>query len=345
MTAVRVGIVSWRTPALLDRCLASLPGALAGLDAEVVVVDNASGDASAAVARRHPGVRLVENAGNLGYARAMNRALAGTDADVLVALNPDTVCPPGSLAALVAALHARPSAGVVAPRLVGPDGRLQHSVYRFPSLRVAAAVNLLPGPIHGALFGRRFWLEGHAPHDTPGFVDWAIGAVHVIRAAALAGEPPYRERWFMYAEDLDLCWRLAGRGWRTWFAADVSVHHEGNAAGARAFGDERSARWLAATYDWYLGVHGPAATRAWAALNLAGCVTKAAGARAGLALGLPGADRRAGWYRELRRRIPLHAAALVQPSRYSRSSTTGSPSTLKEPARSAAPQAHGRGST
>jgi GT2 family glycosyltransferase len=308
---VRVGIVSWNTAALLDACLASLPAALDGLAAEVVVVDNASADDSVAVAARHRGVTVVAGTANVGYARAMNRALAGSAAPVLLACNPDTVFPPGSLAALVAALEAHPDAGVAAPRLLAPDGSVQHSVYRFPGLRVAAAVNLLPGPVHGRLFGRRLWLEGHAPHDRPAYVDWAIGAVHAVRASALAGEPPYRERWFMYAEDLDLCWRLARRGWRTWFAADVAVCHVGNAAGAQAFGPERTERWLAATYDWFRLERGPVATRAWAALNLVGAVTKAVGTRLAIAAGLPGRPRRDWWYRELRRAVPVHAAALA----------------------------------
>jgi N-acetylglucosaminyl-diphospho-decaprenol L-rhamnosyltransferase len=308
---VRVGIVSWNTAALLDACLASLPAALDGLAAEVVVVDNASDDASAAVAARHTGVRVVANRANEGYARAMNRALADTSAPVLVALNPDTVCPPGSLAALVGALLEHPDAGVAAPRLCEPDGSVQHSVYRFPSLGVAAAVNLLPGPVHGRLFGRRLWLEGHAPHDRPGYVDWAVGAVHAVRAAALGGEPPYRERWFMYVEDLDLCWRLARRGWRTWFAADVAITHVGNASGARAWGPSRTERWLAATYDWYRTERGVAAARAWAALNLTGCLAKAAGTRLAIAARLPGRPRRDWWYAELRRAIPVHARALI----------------------------------
>lgn len=307
---VRVGIVSWNTASLLDACLASLPAALDGLEAEVVVVDNASADDSVAVAGRHPGVAVVAGTENVGYARAMNRALAESAAPVLVALNPDTVCPPGSLAALVASLEAHPDAGVAAPRLVHPDGSVQHAVYRFPSLRVAAAVNLLPGPVHGRLFGRRLWLEGHAPHDTPAYVDWAVGAVHAIRAAALGGEPPYRERWFMYVEDLDLCWRLARRGWRTWFAADVTVTHVGNAAGARAFGSSRTQRWLEATYDWYRAERGTAAARTWAALNLLGAATKAVGTRLAIAAHLPGRARRDWWYRELRRTIPVHARAL-----------------------------------
>src|SRR3546814_4920842 len=126
MADVRVGIVSWNTAERLDRCLAALPAALCELEAEVVVVDNDSDDESAAVAERR-GVKVVHNADNEGYARSMNAALADTDAPVLIALNPDTEAPPGSLAALVARLRGEPGAGVVVPRRVHGDGQLQQS--------------------------------------------------------------------------------------------------------------------------------------------------------------------------------------------------------------------------
>jgi GT2 family glycosyltransferase len=307
---VRVGIVSWNTAALLERCLAALPAALGDRDAEIVVVDNASRDESVAVARRHHGVRVVANATNEGYARAMNRALADTDAGVLVALNPDTEPPPGSLARLADVLDRDPTVGIVAPRLLDPDGTTQHSVYRFPSLTVAAAVSGLPVRAHRAV-GRRLWLEGHSPHDRSGAVDWAIGAVHVIRRAALGGEPPYRERWFMYVEDLDLCWRLGRAGWRVWFAADVEVPHVGNASGAQAWGDDRRARWLDATYDWYALERGRRAARVWALVQVAGLSAKLAVNGVGGFVPTPGAPARRAWARELRTWVRLHAAKLA----------------------------------
>src|SRR3954447_47854 len=105
MADVRVGIVSWNTGECLGQCLDALPAALEGVDAEIVVVDNASSDDSADVAAARPWVRVVRNDVNLGYAKAMNQALGGTEAEFLLAVNPDTVCPPGSLSALVHFLH------------------------------------------------------------------------------------------------------------------------------------------------------------------------------------------------------------------------------------------------
>jgi len=163
-------------------------------------------------------------------------------------------------------------------------------------------------------WGRRWWLEGQSPHDRATDIDWAIGAVHVLRAAAVDRSRPYSERWFMYVEDLDLCWRLGQAGWRRRFEPDFEVLHIGNAAGAQAWGTGRTRRWLAATHDWYAQAHGRPAMRVWAAINGAGVAWLAV--RYGL-LGLLAPRRRAqsrALARELASLVPVHLrAALVGP--------------------------------
>ena len=273
-TRVRVGVVAFECADALRDCLAALPAALEGLDAEVVVVDNASTDGSADVAEA-AGATVVRADRNEGYARGMNRALAGTDAPVLVALNPDTVPPPGSLARLVAELEGRPDVALVAPRLVHPDGRVQHSVHRFPSLGLALVANLVPATWVPRRVRDRLWLPGAVRPDRSGPCPWATGAVHVLRAAALP-DPPYRERWFMYVEDVDLCARLAEAGWGRWFAADVAVVHVGGVSGQVAFGGRAAHRWWSETYEWYGGRHGGMALRAYAAVNALGMVLRGA---------------------------------------------------------------------
>lgn len=309
---VRVGIVSWNTADLLDRCLAALPAALDGLPAEIVVVDNASSDGSADVAARHPGVEVVRNETNLGYARGMNRALAGTEAPALLALNPDTEPGPGSIAALHAALVAHPEAGLVVPRLTNADGSLQRSVQRFPSVRLALAAGFLPPRWQRGRLGRRFWLEGAPTHDRSGPVEWAIGAVHLIRRAALDGAAPYSERWFMYVEDIELCWRVHRDGWTVWFEAGVDVPHAGNASGAQAWGWTRGRRFWAATYDFDATAHGAAHARAWAAVNAAAGATHLVLNRAGALAGGPAGERRRHAAAELRANLPVHVRAALR---------------------------------
>lgn len=272
---VRVGLVSWNTAGLLDRCLAALPAALQGVGAEIVVVDNASSDASA-VAATHHGVTLLRNQRNVGYAKAMNQALAGTSAPVLIALNPDTEPPPGSLAALVDRLRTDPAVGLLSPRLVDGDGSPQQTARRFPSLSAGLADVLLPARLRRGRVGRRFLLEFGTEPKAPADVDWTVGAVHVIRAAALGGRTPYDERWFMYVEDLELCWWLAERGWRRRFEADIVVPHVGNASGDQAWGNGYRHRCLDATYDWYQRDVGRVSARSWAALNTLNAASRAA---------------------------------------------------------------------
>jgi N-acetylglucosaminyl-diphospho-decaprenol L-rhamnosyltransferase len=271
---VRIGLVSWNTAALLDRCLAAVPAAAEGLDFDVVVVDNHSSDASVEVARRHAGIAVVANQENIGYARAMNQALlhqaAGPTPEVFIALNPDTLPPPGSLTELVVRLESDPTVGVVVPQLSNEDGSLQHTVYRFPSPLITLIICLVPPRLQRGRLARKWWLEGRVPHDEPCDIDWAIGAVHVIRSAALAGDLPYCERWFMYVEDVDLCWRLRQKGWRCRLEPSARVLHVGNASGAQAWGDTRTARWWEATYDWYRFRRGVPAVRRYATVNILG---------------------------------------------------------------------------
>ena len=311
---VRVGIVSWNTAALLADCLDALPAALGDLRAEVVVVDNASTDGSPAVAAARD-VTVVVNGANEGYARAMNRALADTEAAVLIALNPDTVPPPGSLAALVAALHGSPSAGVVGPRLVHADGRPQHSAYRFPSVPLAAVVCFVPPRLQRGRLGTRWRLEAAAAPDPSGPVDWVIGAVHVIRRAALEGVAPYSERWFMYAEDVELCWRFRRAGWSTELMAEVAVPHVGNASGAQAWGADRDRRWWGATYDLYAQVRGRGAMRRWAIVNCAGVLLHVTSNLAAAVVPGPKRAVRRHAAASLRRVLPVHLAALRGPER------------------------------
>lgn len=235
------------------------------------MVDNASSDASVEVARKH-GVRLIANVTNRGYAAAMNQALAPPWPPVLIALNPDTIPTPGSLAGLATGLLEGPGdVALVAPRLVNPDGTEQHSVRTFGSPSANAVVWFVPRALQKGRLGRRFWLDGMAPHDRSQDIDWAIGAVHVIRSAALEGRAlPYDEQWFMYVEDVELCWWLARRGWRRRLDASREVMHVGNAAGAQMWGDARVRRYMKATYEWYARDRGVGQARAWAAVNIVG---------------------------------------------------------------------------
>jgi GT2 family glycosyltransferase len=274
--SVAVAIVSWNTRDLLAACLESLRADADGGRAEVWVVDNASTDGSPDLVRgAFPWVRLLALTDNLGFGPAVNRVAAQTDAAWIAPANADVAVEPGALRALVAAGERDPGAGAVAPRLVLPDGSTQHSVYRFPTLPFTAAFNA--GLYRVSRRARdAMLLEGMWDPDRPRVVDWAIGALLVVRRAAWDAAGGFDEAQWMYAEDLDLGWRLRRAGWHTRYEPAARVRHAASAATAQAWGDERTARWQRATYAWMLRRRGVARTRATAALNVGGALGRAA---------------------------------------------------------------------
>lgn len=225
-------IVSWNTRDLLRDCLASLPAATAELGTEVIVVDNASADGSATmVAEDFPHIRLMESGGNLGFARANNLALPHTTGHAVLLLNPDTVCPPGSLARLFRFAVGRPGVGAAGPRLVDATGRPTMSWGVFPRARDHWL---------GFLDPRRIWLRGPwaerftaAPDraEPSRTVDYAVGACLMIPRAALEQVGLLDERFFLYFEETDWCWRSRDAGLDVWYCAETEVTHlEGQAA-------------------------------------------------------------------------------------------------------------------
>jgi N-acetylglucosaminyl-diphospho-decaprenol L-rhamnosyltransferase len=274
--AVAVIVVSWNTRELLDACLASLLGDARAGRAEVFVVDNASTDGSAELVReRHPWAQLLENATNVGYGRAVNLAAERTSAAWIAASNSDLVFEPGALQALLDAGDRHPQAGSLAPALVLGDGRVQHSVHPFPTLGNTLLFNigvakLIPG------LGDRLALEGHWRAERERDVDWAHGAFLCVRRAAWTAVGGFDTSQWMYAEDLDLAWRLAQAGWRTSYVPSARVRHAVSASTTQAFGEDRMERAVARTYAWMLLRRGLARTRATALVNVAGALARQA---------------------------------------------------------------------
>jgi GT2 family glycosyltransferase len=272
--SVAVVVVSWNTRDLLAACLRSLPTGLL----EVVVVDNASSDGSAELVRNDfPAARLLALDENIGYGPAVNRGAAETIAPFVAAANSDLVFAQGAIDELLAAAARHPGAGAFAPRLVLADGSTQHSVHPFPTLPKLAAFNL---GLTSLGLGDRLTIEGHTDLDGERTVDWAHGAFLMVRREAWDAVGGFDEAQWMYAEDLDLGWRLARAGRPTVYVPGAHVRHEVAAATTQKFGDDRAFRAQARAYAWMLRRRGLGRTRAAAVLNIAG-----AGARAALSRG------------------------------------------------------------
>ncbi len=216
---VTISIVNHgRRDALLS-LLRSLEPELHGpLDAEVVVLDNASEDGSVeAVQASHPRVRVIAQSHRAGFGANHNRVIASTGGRWVLLLSHDAEVSPGSLVSLVEYGDARPGVGAVAPRIRYPDGRPQPSAWRFPSPLTAAVATPTLARV-GVV---------QSTGDGPRRVDWAMGAALLLRREALDRVGLFDEGFFMYSEETDLLRRFARAGYETHFLPSVSiVHHD-----------------------------------------------------------------------------------------------------------------------
>jgi N-acetylglucosaminyl-diphospho-decaprenol L-rhamnosyltransferase len=200
----------------------------------IVVVDNGSRDGSAeALAAADPDARFLPAGVNLGYGTAVNRGAALVTEPYVLILNPDVVLEPGSLKALVAALERDPGLAVVGPQVEEPDGALYPSARRFPDLAVAAGHAFLGFVAPENRFSRAYKLLDW-DHSRPGDVDWVSGACLLARRSAFEAVRGFDEAYFMYVEDVDLCWRLWRAGWRVGYEPAARVVHAGAVSTNRA---------------------------------------------------------------------------------------------------------------
>jgi N-acetylglucosaminyl-diphospho-decaprenol L-rhamnosyltransferase len=226
-------VVNYNAASHLPACLASLA---AGGITDVVVADNASVDGSqAVVAAVAPQATWLPLGANLGYGAAANRAAAGWPGRDVLVCNPDLELRPGAAAALRRRLAADPATGVVGPRLLNPDGSTYPSVRTFPDLVDAIGHGLLGMVAPANPFTRRYRMLD-VDHSVAAEVDWVSGACLLVRREAWDAIGGFDARYFMYLEDVDLCWRAGRAGWRVAFepAAEV-VHVQGVSAGRHPY--------------------------------------------------------------------------------------------------------------
>jgi N-acetylglucosaminyl-diphospho-decaprenol L-rhamnosyltransferase len=268
MTDVSVVIVSYESRELLGHCLAAL-AADAGRTAttEVIVVDQASADGTAAwLAAEHPDVRIVALEENVGFGAGNNRGAAIAEGRWLLLLNSDAYVRGGAIDELVRFAEARPAIGVAGPRLLWPDGRLQRSCRRFPTVfRLATEYLYLRKLAPRSRILNGFYC-GDVAHDEPWRVDWLTGACLLVRRDLFERLGGFDETFFLYSEEVDLLFRAAQVGAETWFdpAAEVTHVWGGTAGRASALTLEEQAR----SHVRYFAKHASPATARRARLVL-----------------------------------------------------------------------------
>jgi len=226
-------VVNFEAGPLLTECVRSVLADTGAGEVELVVVDNASSDGSVDALRvAVPGVRVVASPGNVGYARAANLGIAATRAPVVAVLNPDLEIEPGTAKAMLARFEQEPALGACGPRIRNLDGSDYPSARRMPGVALAVGHGLLGLWWRTNPFTTRYRDLGADPAQ-PRRVDWVSGAAVWLRRAALDQVGGWDERYFMYMEDLDLCWRLGRAGFVVAYEPTGSVTHVQGASTAR----------------------------------------------------------------------------------------------------------------
>jgi O-antigen biosynthesis protein len=220
-------IVSYNVSSFLDQALTTLEDSAWGYEYEVFVVDNASTDDSVDMVRRkHPGVNVIANPDNRGFASANNQALALAKGKYILLLNPDTVLSRDTMRVMIGFLDSHPEAGGAGCKVINPDGSLQLACRRgFPSPGVAffkmvGLSSLFP---KSKTFGayNLTYLDPEATAE----VDAISGAFMMLRKEALNRVGFLDETFFMYGEDLDLCFRIKADGWKIYYIPDTEIIH------------------------------------------------------------------------------------------------------------------------
>ncbi|MGE3957723.1 MAG: glycosyltransferase family 2 protein [Vicinamibacterales bacterium] len=232
-------IVSFNTRDDLRNCLASLVAHPPAVRHEIIVVDNASRDGSADAADTVPGVRVIRNSANLGFAAANNVGMRLATGECLLLLNSDTIVPAGAIDRLLARLRRSPEVAVVGPRLVDGQGRAEMSF----------------GPMLSPVteWRQRRLVKGLAAND-PVIVqqveamtrleqrpDWVTGACLLVRRADAEAVGGLDERYFMYTEDADFCAAIRARGRGVLFTPEAEVTHLRGRSAATASAATRAA--------------------------------------------------------------------------------------------------------
>ncbi len=222
-------IVNWNTKDLLRECLRSLLQFAAPLLTDIIVVDNASVDGSAEMVRREfPQVQLLANERNIGYAAANNQGAALARGRYLLLLNSDAQVRPDAVERLVTFAEAHPEAGLVAPKLVYPDGRCQPSLRSFPTPAALLFASLGLDKLfpRSRLFGR--YRMSWFTYDRAVEVDQPMASAWLVRKEAWEQVGGMDETMPIFFNDVDFCWRVKKAGWRIYFLPDaVVVHHHG----------------------------------------------------------------------------------------------------------------------
>lgn len=231
MIDLSIIIVSWNVKELLRQCLASVESGRGALNLQVIIVDNASTDKSGEmVAAEFPWVCLLRQQKNVGFSRGNNLGLATAKGRYLLLLNPDTQLVGTALSQMVAYLDAHPTVGALGPQLLFPDGKIQSSRRRFPTLATGFFESTWLQSVAPRSITHRYYMLDR-PDDVISQVDWVMGASLMVRRQAYEDIGPLDEGYFMYSEEMEWQRRIKNAGWKViYYPFAQVIHHEGKSS-------------------------------------------------------------------------------------------------------------------
>lgn len=224
MKDLTIGIVSYNNKELVRKCISSIYDSQPEISYEIILVDNNSADGTVQdIKKEFSEVKIIENATNLGFAAANNRAISESKSRYFLMLNPDTVVLKDSLDNLVRFMDSHPEAGAAGPKLLNEDGTTQHSCKKFLDLKTAFFIDTLAGLLFPN-FEKRYRMNDFNYGKTAE-VDQPMGACLLVRRETINKVGLLDERFFFFFEEVDWCYRIKKSGWKIFFVHNSEVFH------------------------------------------------------------------------------------------------------------------------
>jgi GT2 family glycosyltransferase len=274
---VSIILVNWNTRALTLECIESVRKNTTGISYEIIVVDNASSDDSVAALKAIQGVQLILNSTNEGFAQANNRAMRIAKGRAWLLLNTDTIVLPDVIHTCYGLLLSDPLIGMVSCQLLNADRSLQRSCAKFPRVLTPllgrnAIHSLLPrwkkkSPRFASAYS-------NAEHGNLMFPNYVMGAFMLVRPEAVADCGPLDERFFMYYEDMEWCYRFWNRGWRIAYTPEVAIIHLGGSSSRKV--PELTVKRQVASILLFWEIHMPETRNLYLLSEFIGCIIEAA---------------------------------------------------------------------
>ena len=254
---VSVVIVNWKVKDLLRRCLESVYRETKGVSFEVFVTDNDSRDGSVEmVLKDFPQATLIASNRNLGFAAGNNPAIMRSEGEFVLLLNPDAELRDDAISAMVAYMRRNQHIGILGPRLVGADGKLQPSVRRFPTLLSQALIMLKLHHLLRRLSPFRRYFADDFDYAKAASVDQVMGAAFMIRRQVVHALGGLDERFFIWFEEVDYCKRAKDAGFQVWYAPVATIVHHGGESFSKAFGPTKQKYFNDSLRKYFAKHHG-----------------------------------------------------------------------------------------